>query len=235
MSDSDRDALDLLILTEIHSTAAVGLLDSYECRDAYLLEYDGADYVCLTKTDLRIQAGALAVAEAMPGEIQGIASTKVIRSTIETMAQASDARPRILQSVWHVPLVWFVPFDQSERTLMTIDDDLVIKYFTEMSTGLSRVSHAIEILSQHFVPQVTELVKTLERWLLSFDRQSILQLDYASVATLFTPDELADDASAFHVSSAISELADGNGDSATFHYLKADERWQRAKQVPESN
>jgi hypothetical protein len=75
----------------------------------------------------------------------------------------------------------------------------------------------------------------LKEWLARFGDDSILELDYASVATLFDVEELADDHSAADVWRAIRASADGDGMSAGLYYRRANERWTRARQCEERN
>jgi hypothetical protein len=57
----------------------------------------------------------------------------------------------------------------------------------------------------------------------------VLELDYASVATLFDPDDLADDHSAADVWNAIAALGEGDGMKAGLYYRQVNERWTRSR------
>lgn len=235
LADYDRDRVAVLANREVRSNAALGLISPAECRDAFVLERSGVIYASLAKTSIRIQAGALAVAEALGDTVDGIGDSASIRAGIEQMAMAGDCRPRILQSPWHVPLVWLVCFDPVERRLTHADPAVHVEYVAELGIAKERVAKALDVLELTVAPQIVDVVATLARWLKSFDVDSLLQLDYASVTELFTSEELADDSSCLDVSSAISELADGNGIGAAFYYQRAERFWQKARSVAESN
>src|SRR5439155_4339334 len=100
------------------------------------------------------------------------------------------------------------------------------RYETELSVAKQRVVSALDSLTGGIVhPVIVGMIYELKEWLSSFDNGSVLELDYATVATLFDPEELADDHSANDVWSAITALAQGDGMKAGLFYQRVNERW----------
>ena len=136
-----------------------------------------------------------------------------------------------MQSVWHVPLRWFVCFDDAERRIEQADEHPTIRYETTVSTARRRVADALETLTGGIVhPVIVGMIYELKEWLATFDPASILELDYASVSSMFDPDEIADDHSSEDVWNAIRALGEGDGMKAGLFYQRANERWSHARQ-----
>ena len=215
---------------------SLGLLAPQECRELYERTIDGATYVCLGHNQLRRLLGLIAFERSLPDAVvplffseQEIATA---RAELERIQRAHpQVQPPVVQSVWHVPLRWFVCFDDSERRIEQSDDHPKIRYETRIATARDRVGHALQTLTGGIVhPVIVGMIYELREWLASFDPSALLELDYASVAAMFDPDELADDHSAADVWSAIHALGEGDGMKAGLHYQRANERWTRVRQ-----
>jgi hypothetical protein len=214
---------------------SLGLLAPQECREIYEKVVDGRPYVCLGHNHLRSLLGLISFERSLPDSVvplffseQEVAKA---RAELESLQQTHpDVRPSVVQSVWHVPLRWFVCFDDSERRIEH-DDVPTIRYETRASTARERVGEALETLTGGIVhPVIVGMIYELKEWLSTFDEDSLLELDYASVATMFEPDELADDHSSADVWSAIRALGEGDGMKAGLFYQRANERWTRTRQ-----
>lgn len=139
-------------------------------------------------------------------------------------------RPPIVQSLWHVPPRWFVCFDDSERRIEQAGDHPSIRYETRIDVARSRVSAALETLTGGIVhPVIVGMIYELKEWLKGFGERAVVELDYASVATMFDADDLADDHSAADVSNAIAALGEGDGMKAGLFYRRVNERWSQAR------
>lgn len=211
--------------------SALSMLAPDECLEIYTKRVDGQTLVCPAHTHLRNLLGMVAFERTIPDAVVPMffAKSEVSRARAElaTIRQMQPGiRPSVVQSVWHVPVRWFVCFDDSERRIEDRGDHVTVRYETMISSARERVVAALDSLSGGIVhPVIVGMVYELKEWLATFDGGSLLELDYATVATLFDPDELADDHSASDVWSAITALGDGDGMKSRLFYQRVNERW----------
>lgn len=215
---------------------SLGLLAPQECRELYEKTADGRLFVCLGHNRLRTLLGLIAFERALPDSVVPLFFSEkevaTARAELETLQRSHPGvRPSVVQSVWHVPLRWFVCFDDADRRIEHEGEWPTIRYETRVSTARARVGEALETLTGGIVhPVVVGMIYELKEWLSTFDADSLLELDYASVAAMFEDDELADDHSSADVWAAIRALGEGDGMKAGLFYQRANERWTRARQ-----
>jgi hypothetical protein len=92
----------------------------------------------------------------------------------------------IMHSPWHVPVRWFVLFDDDERRLLEVEGHHRLSYLTTTRKALRRAEDAVPL----------------------FDPGSILELDYGALCGMLTWDEMDDDHSARDIHDALKALAD---------------------------
>lgn len=218
--------------TDAFARQGLGLVAADEAQEVYEQVVDGRRFVCFGHTRLRALLGLAAFERSLPQGVIGcfFSDSELSSARRELAALESEApqlRPSLLQSAWHVPLRWFVCFDDADRRLEHDGEDTHLRYVSTVGDALARVDDALATLREGMVnhPVVVGMVYELREWLRSFELESPLELDYASVARLFEPDELADDRSAADVWAAIRALASGDGLAAALHYRRANERW----------
>jgi hypothetical protein len=210
---------------------ALDLLPPEECREVYEKVVDGAMYVCPSHNRLRTLLSLVAFERSIPDAVvpSFFSEREVSRARVEleTIQRTQpDIRPCVVQSVWHVPVRWFVCFDDAERRVEQAGDHPSIRYETRIGLARERVARALDTLTGGIVhPVIVGMIYELKEWLSTFNELSLLELDYASVATLFEPDEIADDHSAADVWSSIVALGEGNGMNASLYYRRVNERW----------
>jgi hypothetical protein len=103
-------------------------------------------------------------------------------------------------------------------------------YRTPIVRARERVQLALDTLKGGIVhPVVIGVIFELSEWLSGFADESIVELDYASLASLFDPIELDEDHTASDVWSAIRALGEGDGMKAALHYRAASDRWMRTR------
>jgi len=215
---------------------SLGLLAPQECRELYERVVDGQTFVCLGHNRLRTLLGLISFERSLPDAVVPLFFTQTelsrARAELEKIQRTHpDVRPSVVQSVWHVPLRWFVCFEDAERRIEQAGEHPTIRYETTVSTARRRVADALETLTGGIVhPVIVGMIYELKEWLATFDPSSLLELDYASVASLFDPDEIADDHSSADVWNAIRALGEGDGMKAGLFYQRANERWGRARQ-----
>lgn len=215
---------------------SLGLLAAEECREIYEKTIDGATYVCLGHNRLRHLLGLVAFERSLPDAVVPLFFSEQeldrARVELERIQRAHpEIRPSVVQSVWHVPLRWFVCFSDAERRIEQAGDHPTIRYETRISSARGRVADALQTLTGGIVhPVIVGMIYELKEWLSMFDPSSLLELDYASVSEMFEPDEIADDHSSADVWNAIGALGEGDGMKAGLFYQRANERWARARQ-----
>ncbi len=240
------DAEQTLVRRELegHSSErrnTLGLLAPEECREVYTKEVDGKMLVCPAHTRLRSLLGLVAFDRTIHSGVSEafFARSEVSRARVELdqIRQTQPGiRPSVVQSVWHIPVRWFVCFDDSERRIEDTGDHLTIRYETTVASARNRVIAALDSLTGGIVhPVIVGMLYELKEWLGDFDTECVLELDYATVATLFDPDELADDHSSNDVWSAITALADGDGMKAGLFYRRVNERWAAPRRFESLN
>ncbi len=213
----------------------LGLLPPEECQEIYEKVVDGAVYVCPSHNHLRNLLGLVAFERSIPDVVVSsfFSEREVSRARVEleTIQRTQpDIRPCVVQSVWHVPVRWFVCFDDAERRVEQVGDYPTIRYETRIGQARDRVANALDTLTGGIVhPVIVGMIYELKEWLSSFNELSLLELDYASVASLFDPDELADDHSSADVWNAIAALGEGNGMNASLYYRRVNERWAQPR------
>jgi hypothetical protein len=213
----------------------LALLAPEECSDVYVKAVDGEPFYCPTHPRLRWLLGLASFERSIPNTSLGLffTSQEIDAAHRELEALERDhpgIRPPIVQSVWHVPPRWFVCFDDAERRIEQHGDHPTIRYETTVAAARERVGEALSTLTGGIVhPVIVGMIYELKEWLGNFDDRAVLELDYASVATLFEPDDLADDHSSADVWSSIRAMGEGDGMKAGLYYRRVNERWSRSR------
>ena len=213
----------------------LGLLAPDECLEVYAKTIDGEVYYCPAYTRLRWLLGLVAFERSIPESVVPLFFSadelEGAHAELETLEREQPGlHPPLIQSLWHVPPRWFVAFDDSERRIEQNGDHPKIRYETRIGKARERVAAALDTLSGGVVhPVIVGMIYELKEWLKNFDERSLLELDYASVATLFPADDLADDHSASDVWNAIAALGEGDGMRAGLFYRRVNERWGRPR------
>ncbi len=213
---------------------ALGLLAPEECSEVYEKVVEGEAFFCPTHPRLRWLLGLVAFDRSIEGAAPLFFSQKQMvaaRRELECIERDQPGvRPSLVQSLWHVPPRWFACFADSERRIEQVGDHLTIRYETQIDMARERVSDALDTLTGGIVhPVIIGMIYELKEWLCAFSSRGVLELDYASVATLFEPDDLADDHSAADVWNSIRALGEGDGTKAGLYYRRVNERWAHSR------
>ncbi|MFD3512505.1 hypothetical protein [Streptomyces sp. NPDC058657] len=210
----------------------------HESGDAYLAEVDEVLVVCPWRTRLR---GRLALAELesqYPAVLLDAVLPPLLRRQVAAdherwREQNPDARPWIKTSVWHVPVRWFVLFEDEEREYVkgSADGAPLLRYRTPMVQARRRVARGLRTLRTHMDegPLVTGLLE-VGRWLEEFHPRSLVELDYGGLAHVLGEKELASDRSAADVAEGLGALRAGDPDGAARAYARLAERWRAVMQ-----
>jgi hypothetical protein len=196
---------------------------------------EGRLYVCPWRTRLRVLASILSLRESFPAEVADalVPQTEARRAARElARLRRRDPRavPAILQTAWHVPVRWFLLFEDGERRLVEgPDDGFSIRYWTGLPAARRRVGRAIRVLQRGGLAPVAEIAREMDEWLSSFDGRSAVELDYADVAASLSWNELDEDHSARDIQAALDALESGDIDRAGDLYQGVAGRWTEAK------
>jgi hypothetical protein len=183
---------------------------------AFVREVDGVFLVCPWRTRLRMLAGLLAFRGSVPDEVAEafVPEEEARRAASELQAvqeRDPEIRSYILHANWHVPLRWFSAFSASERILTEDAEGLRVRYETRVHTGRARMKRALEILEASWIDEaVVGALSELAEWLEQFDGEGLIELDYGSVARLFSDDELLEDRTAADVWTCLQALDEGD-------------------------
>jgi hypothetical protein len=202
---------------------------------AFVRRIERKIFVCPWRTRLRMLVGLLAFRGTMPEEVaDAFVPDKQARRAAAELARLGGAessmRSHILHANWHVPLRWFVAFDASERVLVEDKDGLRIRYETTIAKARLRLTQAIGILQGSWIDErVTKTVTELSIWLDDFHEEALLELDYASVARLFSDDDLLDDQSSAEVWACLDALGTGDPARAGRVFSELTDRWAEVR------
>ena len=206
---------------------------------AFLRQVDGTTMVCPWRTKLRMLAGLLAFRNSIPEEVADafVPEGEAHRAAHE-LAVLGDARPEvrshILHANWHVPIRWFAGFDDSERILTEDKDGLRIRYEADLAVAKARLARCVAVLEETWIDDgVTTAVRELVEWLEGFGTEGLIELDYASVAGMFSDEDLLEDRSAAEVGACLDALESGDLIKAGRVFTGLTERWTevRAREV----
>lgn len=180
---------------------------------AYVKVVEGRYYVCPWRTKLRVLAGLLAFREARAFEEPGAFVTRAqARRAAKELRRLRRREPwqisTIMHSPWHVPVRWFVLFEDDERRLQEAADHHRLSYLTTTRKAQRRAEDAVPVLRRSELGPIGELIVEMHEWLALFDPGSLLELDYGGLCAMLTWDEMDDDHSARDIHDALRALSD---------------------------
>lgn len=221
----------------ILTNGVFGVFEESVRDDAFVIEVDGRRFVCPRHPRLRMLEGLLAFRNAYRGPT---ASLLVPEATAERagreLARIHDrfpgVRSHILTSPFFVPLRWFAAFDPAERILVGDGTTATIRYRTRVRDAVRRLRRAVDVLDEAgFDEAIVERVTDVLEWVRPFAADAVLELDYGSVAGLFTAADLAMDETGADVHASLDALAEGDYETAGEHYSAAASHWAHAQSL----
>jgi hypothetical protein len=167
------------------------------------------------------------VAEAFVPEIE---ARRAARELARMRRRDPGAVPTMLESPWHIPVRWFVLFDDGERLLGERDDGgYTLSYWTSLQVARERAQRAASVLEQGDLRPVAATVHELDDWLSCFEPEAAVELDYGDVAISSGWNDLDEDHSVREVQEAIDALEAGEVERAGELYRTVAGRWAEAK------
>jgi hypothetical protein len=204
---------------------------AWGAEGAFVREADGRVLVCPWRTRLRMLAGLVAFRGSMPDEVAEafVPAREARRAAMELDAigtKQPGLRSHIVHANWHVPLRWFSAFDDRERILTEDAEGLRVRYETTLEQGVARLKRGLEILESSWMDDdITDAVQELMEWLEEFPEEGLLELDYGSVAGMFSHDELVEDHTAAQVNVCLDALSKGDTVRAGRIFGELSGRW----------
>jgi len=206
----------------------------------------GTVFVCPLRSELRRLQSMVAFStslDSLPHEVREafLSPDDLARAEQELErlhGEAPEARNQMLQAVWHVPLHWFALFSAEERQLRPAQggQPASLTYQTTMSSARMRVSRALGILRDLMQDaDVVAAVEELREWLYAFDPDSLVQLDYAGLASVIAYPDLVADLSAGEIREALEALEEGDLERSSELYRLLTERWATVRGREASN
>jgi hypothetical protein len=197
---------------DLSTPAGLGFLVPRGEERAHVKVVEGAYFVCPERTRMRSLAGLLAFHAAAPFEsADGFASKGELRRTRRQLQRMRRRNPgqvaSVMQSPWHVPVRWFVLFEDEERRLLETERHHRLSYLTTARKAIRRAERAVPVLRHTDLGPIADLILELHQWLSVFDPGSLLELDYGGLCDLMTWDEMDDDRSARDVGGALRALS----------------------------
>jgi hypothetical protein len=207
-------------------------------NDAFVAHWRGGVYVCPRYPRLRMLEGVLAFNNAFP-DTALIPRRELVEASEELAqlrSQAPVVRSYILTSPWHVPIRWFAAFLHGEREIYEHDGAMSIRYRALLGEAVSRVRRAIQTLgTAGFDATVVGQMEGLLSWLEDFPGDSMVELDYATAASLFSEGDLVLDESAADTAASLLALEHGNYEEAGSFYARVASRWARVQSLAFAN
>lgn len=210
--------------------ARTGFLVPASGEGARVKLVDGTYYLCPLRTRLRVLAGLLAFREAKPFEgSERFVPREDAKRAARELGRLRRRNPShvacVMQSPWHVPVRWFVLFDDEERRIVEREGRHRLSYLTTVRKAIRRVEEAVPALRRSDLGPVADMIVELHRWLSAFDPRSLLELDYDGLCDFMTWDELDDDRSARDVHDAVQALSAGELPRSAELYQSVISRW----------
>lgn len=219
----------------------LGILGERPDADDLVTEWAGRKFICPNNVRIRMLEGVLAFYNAytaaggsliIPESVAQRAAGELER----LYALGPHARSYILTSAWFVPLRWFVPFQPTDREVLGDGEVEGIRYRTLASDAGQRLDRALQVMRDAGLDDsVVGQVEELQEWISGFPGRAMIELDYGTVASLFTSADLVLDETAADIWASIEALERADFAEAGEHYATAASRWAPAMAVTYSN
>ncbi|WP_043262598.1 hypothetical protein [Streptomyces sp. CT34] len=208
----------------------------HESADAFVAVVNEVTYVCPWRTRLRGWQALESLEELLPAAVLDAALPPVVRRQAATdyerwRERNPDARPWIRAATWHVPVRWFVLFEDGEREYTEGEQAPLLRYRTPMVQARRRVARGLRTLRDALEegPLIDGLVD-VGRWLEEFHPRSLVELDYGGLVHAVPEGQLAEDRSAAEVAEGLAALREGDGERAGVAYEKLSQRWRAVRE-----
>lgn len=223
--------------------ATMGALVPADDGHALVKESSGQWMICPKRTRIRALGSLLTIGGSLPAGGMWVPESEARRAA-EELKGIYEANPsvrvHIASAAWHVPLRWFIPFDDSERILTEekgrVSTRKRLRYETDLGTGRTRLDRGFQILKDAGIPESEwARVADLIGWASGFPSESIIELDYGTITDLMDPEELNDDRSAGEIWAALEALSLGDFEESGRRYSDLIRQWELIRSIESCN
>src|SRR5918995_7254041 len=147
-----------------HAKGGLGLIAPADGDHAEVRVVDGRTYMSPWRMRMRVLAAAVAFREVRPVELaERFLSKKDARRAARELTRLRRRDPQAVsfchESPWHVPIRWFVLFQDDERRLGEDEHGrLRLRYRTTARRALRRAGQAIPVLRRSELGPISELL-----------------------------------------------------------------------------
>lgn len=169
-------------------------------------------------------------------------------SAAQGLSVAGEETPHIIESSWHIPLEWFVPFIRGERWLelggvsappssrSVVAPPRTLTYVTSISRARSRLERA-RAAQERLDTEISPFgnTKALADALSGFHPRALVELDYGGLVHLMDDETLAADDSVAESAVALVALERDELELAVAMQLRLRARWRAIRALHRAN
>lgn len=223
-----------------NASAQTGMMFPAGGEHAYIKQANGQWLVCPWRMRLRVLVGLLSFRNSLPDSADAwIPENEALKAAEELEAirhSEPELRNNITTASWYVPLRWFMAFDDAERILEETGGKGRIRYETDLRSAKTRVDRGLKILREAGMAESQcEPVADLLDWISEFPYDCLLELDYGTIADLFSDESLGVDHSADEMWSVLEALSAGDYEASAGLYNDLAAWWNRVKSLESAN
>lgn len=244
--NADREALEETVATAAVRRLTRQLSDPFPhqhhetFRTLVMTGWDGTTHTRYCPDQLATRA--IMAAEQLDGSMRPQLLELLVPSTaraanasrVDEVRFAEDlAHLHTRTATWGIPFGWFVVVHEDDEFELIEDDEelLSARIYTPLSQALDRARYAAATLAIH-APEMDLLdeLTALSEWLLLFDQDSVVELDYGRIASLVWPDDSPHD-----LRMGIESLSEADMTGAAAAYRRLSSRWLAVRQLARAN
>lgn len=209
-------------------------------RKVVITSWDGATHTLYCPDQLATRA--ILAAEQLDGSMrpqllellvpEAARTANVLRVDEAEFAQDA-AHLHTRTATWGIPFGWFVLVHEDDEFEVVEDDDELLssRIYAPLSQALDRARYAAATLAIH-APEMDLLdeLTALSEWLLLFDKDAVVELDYGRLAALVWPDDSPQD-----LRLGIESLSESDMTGAAASYRRLSSRWLAVRQLARAN
>ena len=203
---------------------------------AHILEIDDKKYIAPWSTAARCWAALDDFKSSLPPTLVKFFLPQTIQDSIEVnLENLEDKVSHIITSTWSIPPRWFALFEPTDRLRGTNEDGPYTILRTPIAKAKQRCLFAHQAVVNAFGNgPIEQEIADLLTWLGIFDDGSIVECDYAGLATYLEKSLVENgepglnaDSSVEDVARSLAGLAAGDGALAGQGYERLVTRWRR--------
>ncbi|MDX1511443.1 MAG: hypothetical protein R3249_08855 [Nitriliruptorales bacterium] len=196
-------------------------------------------HICPLQLELRVANGLRALRAMMPDEVlHELLPDWEVRSQLDEVA-ATDAPAHVLDAAWSVPLPWFLAFQPDDRHVVDHPEGRGTRlvYVTRAELANRRLRRALAVVEATIEDgeDILAAVAGVDAWIDAFHPDTLIELDYGSVASQFSREELEADFSCGDLWDAIGALSSGDVLGAVARHTQVRQRWDRTLSLQRRN